>query len=269
LIYTSLFGLIVQVSMLYFLESVEAYFLSLMIAALFSAFLYYYIIGRKHPVIYEFKKTNFGDTKKLLNESFPIFAGSFFYILFFQIDTIMIDKILGKASAAEYSVGFEFARMFLEIFWVQFIIVYYPKMVTTYQNDKRRLLQQMITITGVVSFAFLLLFVISSFISPYLFIFFFGDQYIESAYVFNYSILSVLGVSIFSLYYRVLIIANKQGYYLKVMVVAAIGNFLINFILIDKFKIYGAIMSTMLIITFVSLFTFLKARALLRQSYAA
>ncbi|WP_249291275.1 oligosaccharide flippase family protein [Campylobacter curvus] len=265
MIYIAFVNFIFQCSFLYFLRSAEALFISLFFVSLSGLCVCYKIVGLDFKVIYHLQKVKFLDIKKLIQEAFPIFIGNFFYMLYYRIDTIMIEKMVGLESAAEYNLGFTIANQLLEILWVQFIIVFYPRMVQMYNESKSELLLILKQISIVLGGIYSLMFLISFFISNYVFKYLFGVAYQSSANIFTYMIIAMFFTSVFSLYYRILIIANKQYVYLYVMGFGAIVNFLLNLYFIYIYKEFGAIITTIIVNAMIFFIARYKANIILRR----
>lgn len=247
MIYVSVINLLIQTSLVYIFQSVESLFVALFFTALSSMYLYYRFVGVDFKVIYSFQSVEWLKIKELLQDSFPLFAGSFFYLLYYRIDTIMIEKMVGLEAAAEYSLGFGMADQVLEILWVQFIIVFYPKMIQMYQESKELLSRRLFQVSLILAIVFGVIFFVSINIGEYVFGFVFGAQYEYSGYIFSWTIVSMFFTALFSLYYRVLVIANKQTLYLYLMIFGATVNFILNLYFIEVYGSFGAVLTTLIV----------------------
>ena len=265
MIYIAFVNFIFQCSFLYFLRSAEALFISLFFISLSSLYICYKMVGFEFNMIYHFKKVKFLDIKKLIQEAFPIFIGNFFYMLYYRIDTIMIEKMVGLESAAEYNLGFTIANQLLEILWVQFIVVFYPRMVQMYNESLVRLSSLMEQIFIILIFIYLLVFLTSYYLSGYIFGYIFGAEYKNAGTIFTYITVAVFFTSVFSLYYRILVIANKQYVYLYVMGFGAVINFLLNLYFIYIYKEFGAIITTIIVNAMIFFIVRYKANIILRR----
>ncbi|WP_066351125.1 oligosaccharide flippase family protein [Aliarcobacter skirrowii] len=263
MIYVAVINLVLQSSLVYIYQSVESLFVALFFTALSSMYLYYKFVGIDFKVIYNFQSVEWVKIKDLLKDSFPLFAGSFFYLLYYRIDTIMIEKMVGLEAAAEYSLGFMMADQVLEILWVQFIIVFYPKMIKMYQESKELLNRRLNQVSLILLVVYSALFGISYGVGEYMFGLVFGEQYIYSGYIFTWIIVGMFFTALFSLYYRVLVIANKQTVYLYLMMFGALANFLLNLYLIDIYGSFGAVLTTLFVnITIALISIFLATKEL-------
>ena len=247
MVYVAILNFILQSSLVYYFRSIESLFISLFLTAFSSMYLYYKFVGYDFEIIYSFKKVEWLKINELLKDAFPLFAGSFFYLLYYRIDTIMIENMVGLEQAAEYSLGFSMADQVLEILWVQFIIIFYPKMINMYQESKRLLVKRLKQVSLILVLVYGVIFSISIFFGEYIFGFIFGSQYEYSGYIFSWTIISLFFTSIFALYYRLLIIVNQQKIYLYAMIFGAISNFVLNLYFIDIYGNIGAVITTIIV----------------------
>ncbi|BFU78236.1 hypothetical protein ALC152_14510 [Arcobacter sp. 15-2] len=266
MIYVAVINLVLQSSFVYMFQTVESLFIALFFTALSSMYLYYKFVGIDFKVVYSFQSVKWIKIKELLKDAFPLFMGSFFYLLYYRIDTIMIEKMVGLEAAAEYSLGFSMADQVLEILWVQFIIVFYPKMIKMYQESKELLFRRLKQVSFILLLVYSILFIISYIIGEYMFGLVFGEQYIYSGYIFTWIIVGMFFTALFSLYYRVLVIANKQTVYLYLMMFGAITNFLLNLYLIDIYGSFGAVLTTLFINIIIALVAIVLANKELKSA---
>jgi O-antigen/teichoic acid export membrane protein len=265
MIYVAVINFVLQTIFVYYFKSVESLFVALFLTALSGAYLYYKFVGIEFKVISSFKKVEWLKIKYLLKDAFPLFAGSFFYLLYYRIDTIMIEKMVGLESAAEYSLGFGMADQVLEILWVQFIIVFYPKMIYMYQESKELLKKRLAQVSIILVLVYGFIFFISINMGEFIFGFIFGNQYESSGFIFSWAIMGMFFTALFSLYYRVLVIANKQTVYLYLMMFGAGLNFILNLYFIDLYGNIGAVWTTLIVNSIVAFYVIIYSSKILKE----
>lgn len=265
MIYVSVINFVLQSILVYTFQTVESLFVALFLTALSSSYLYYKFVGINFKVIYTFQKVEWVKIKELLKDAFPLFAGSFFYLLYYRIDTIMIEKMVGLESAAEYNLGFSMADQVLEILWVQFIIVFYPKMIKMYQTSKELLKKRLTQVSIALIIVYGVIFLLSINLGEYIFGFIFGNQYGHSGYIFSWTIISLFFTSIFALYYRLLIIGNQQSIYLYVMIFGAILNFILNIYFINTYGNIGAVITTIIVNSIIAFIVIMQGLKLIQR----
>ena len=180
----------------------------------------------------------------------------------------MVERIVGLDAAAEYNLGFSMADQILEIFWVQFIIVFFPKMITMYENSIKELKKRMNQVVVILLLVYSILFCISILEGERIFSLLFGVQYQKSGIIFTWVIVAVFFTSIFALYYRLLIIANKQHYYLYLMLLGSVLNFILNLIFIPEYGNYGAIVTTIAVNVIIAFIAVRKGTKIMERNYA-
>ncbi|WP_161987182.1 oligosaccharide flippase family protein [Vibrio panuliri] len=197
IIIVALFNLIFQTITVYVFRSIEALVFSTLMAACLNILLYWREAKKSLVMSPNLGMVSFADVRKLLVEALPLFLGNFFYLLYYRIDTVMIENILGFEAAAEYSLGFNMADQIIDLIWVQFIIIYYPKMVLGFKKDKDKLFKEMMTISTVITGLFVLGFVISHLLARDAFSIVFGLEYANSGVIFKWAMASSLFITLF------------------------------------------------------------------------
>jgi len=263
---TAVVSLLLQSVLLYYYRSAEALMVAILITSTFSVLSYYWMIKNKLGVTVLYGKSNLLDVKNLLIAAFPLFVGNFFYLLYYRIDTVMIEKMIGVERAGEYSIAFNMSDQIIDMIWVQFIIVFYPRMVRLYDESKPKLVKIIQSISCVLICVFFTMFSISYFISADVFSFVFGDGFRNSGDIFTWSMVSGFFICLFSLYYRVLIISGKQRVYLYAAILAALMNVVLNYTLIPIFGPLGAIYSSCVVNSIIFLIVYFLSMKVLRSN---
>ncbi|MDX6745251.1 flippase [Polaribacter sp. PL03] len=189
----------------------------------------------------------------LLKKSWPLFLSGMMYIVYVKIDQIMVKEILGAKAAGLYAVSISLSEVW---YFIPNIIAasFFPAILFYKSKDQKTYYKR---ITNLYS----LLFWLAVFIS--LFITFFGEWIIENlygdSYLESYGILSIYIWS--NIFFFFTTISSKwlvaEGFYLHSFyrnIIGAILNVILNIVLINKFGLVGAAISTLVSYAFVGLF---------------
>ncbi|MBD3646991.1 MAG: polysaccharide biosynthesis C-terminal domain-containing protein [Pseudomonadales bacterium] len=201
---------------------------------------------------------------ELLRQAAPLFIGSLFYMLYYRIDVLMLDKLSTRESVADFSVAFSMIDLLVELIWVQFILVFYPRMIEYYREDKRLLASRTLYVALGLAGVFTLLLIISWLLAPAAFALVFGEQYRYSGVVFTWLVPAHLLTVIFALMYRVLIITGRQVTYLVACIIGAVLNVALDYWLIPIYDVMGVIYATLTVNLLICVIITVEARRSLR-----
>ena len=263
----ALAALVIQGGMVYRYRTVGAFFASSLVVSVVILALNFFMVGRKFDVVRKHRVAQGARIMALLRDSTPVLLGSFFYILYYRIGVIMLEKFAGYEAAAEYNMAFSRFDQIINIIWVQFIIVFYPKMIETWDRGPVELER----ILGKVSLGLIGVFSLLFFVSHYMAEFFFGlvysQKYADSGRIFTLLVPSFLMTTLFGLYYRVLIIAKKEMVYTVLMAVGAVVNYVVGYTLVKSFGAIGMVASISIVNAIILTSTYVMVRKCLRAAY--
>lgn len=262
----ALAALVIQGGLVYRYRTVGAFFLSSLVVSVLILALNFFVVGSKFDVVRKHRVAQKSRIMALLRDSTPVLLGSFFYILYYRIGVIMLEKFAGYEAAAEYNMAFSRFDQIINIIWVQFIIVFYPKMIEIWDRGPAELER----ILGKVSFGLFGVFMLLFFVSHYLSEFFFGlvysQKYADSGRIFTLLVPSFLMTTLFALYYRVLIIARKEMVYTVLMAVGAVVNYVVGYTLVKSYGTIGMVASISIVNALILISTYVMARKCLRAA---
>lgn len=189
----------------------------------------------------------------LLKRSWPLFLSGMMYIIYVKIDQIMVKEILGANAAGLYAVSISLSEVW---YFIPNIIAasFFPA-ILHYKSKEQKIYYK--RITNLYGLLFWLAITISIFTT------FFGEWIIETlygtSYLKSYKILSIYIWS--NVFFFFTTISSKwliaEGLYMHSFyrnILGAILNIVLNFILINKFGLTGAAISTLISYAFVGLF---------------
>lgn len=235
------------------LNATVAYFAIVIVFEFFITHLFTFLYFNKSKIkvsIFDFDKNY---VLSLLKKSWPLFLSGMMYIVYTKIDQIMVKDILGAKEAGLYAVSISLSEVW---YFIPNIIAvsFFPAILFYKTKDKKIYYKR---ITNLYS----LLFWLAVFLS--LFITFFGEWIIEklygNSYLQSYKILSIYIWS--NIFFFFTTISSKwlvaEGFYMHSFyrnILGAILNIILNIILIHKFGLTGAALSTLISYAFVGLF---------------
>ncbi|WP_282071176.1 flippase [Polaribacter atrinae] len=235
------------------LNATVAYFAIVIVFEFFITHLFTFLYFNKSKIkvsIFDFDKNY---VLSLLKKSWPLFLSGMMYIVYTKIDQIMVKDILGAKEAGLYAVSISLSEVW---YFIPNIIAvsFFPAILFYKTKDKKIYYKR---ITNLYS----LLFWLAVFLS--LFITFFGEWIIEklygNSYLQSYKILSIYIWS--NIFFFFTTISSKwlvaEGFYMHSFyrnILGAILNIILNIILIHKFGLSGAALSTLISYAFVGLF---------------
>lgn len=184
--------------------------------------------------------------RHLFLEGLPLGLAALFYMVYTNIDSLMLSKMLGDYYVGIYNGARPFVFAIIELLNVPFIISVYPVLSRMHREDSVRFTKAIFKSLG---FIFLWSFpvaILTYFLAPFMLPLIFGVKYISSIPVLRIFIFLVPFASLSALLYKVLIVLKKQYIYLFVSLFGVAVNILFNFILIPKLLTLGAALASVL-----------------------
>lgn len=228
--------IIMKFSLIYFaiINLVEVLFIAII---LFGYFL-------NENYVLSLRKISLNLGQKLIKESWPLIIGSFFAIIYLNIDKVMIEGILDSSSVGQYSAAVKVSTIWyfipMSIGWsIQTAIVNAKKI-----NEKLYYTRLQLLTTVTVIIAYLLIIPIAIFSKEIIFLLF-GENYIKGGEVLVIHIFSSL--FIFLNVGRSLWILNESYFKFEMSanILGGILNIVLNLYFIKKFGIVGAAWATL------------------------
>lgn len=199
----------------------------------------FYILNKKE---FSLKKFDKKIAKELLKIGIPLVPTFLIYWIFNSMDRVMINKMLGAEELGIYSVGAKVSSVSQLIYtafaggWSYFAFS------TMKDKEQVKTNSKIFEYLGVVSF---IVFIIAQpFISP-VFDTFFKGSYIRGKEVFSFLFLSPLILMLFQTVGNQVIVVKKSYLSTLALLIGAVLNILLNYILIESYGIEGAAFSTL------------------------
>jgi len=235
--------LIVVVLVAYFINSIEAIMYAITILEVIKSFWLYFVIYKidKYKYIIDF---NF--MKQQFKYSIPLGITAIVQTLNLYIDGIFISNMFSASEYAIYATGATQVP-FVNIITVSLAAVALPQMSKFFNTDKNinAVIELWGKITIMAAIIIFPIFWILIFFGKGYTIFIYSEDYLKSVPIFLVYLLKLpLSCTIFG---NILVVINKRKYILYNMIIGATLNIALNFILINRFGMIGAAISSVVI----------------------
>lgn len=201
--------------------------------------IFFYILNKRE---FSLKKIDKKIAKELLKIGIPLVPTFLIYWVFNSMDRVMINKMLGAGELGIYSVGAKVSSVSQLIYtafaggWSYFAFS------TMKDKEQVKINSKVFEYLGIVSF---MVFIIAQpFISP-VFDTFFKGSYTRGKEVFSFLFLSPLILMLFQTVGNQVIVIKKSYLSTIALLLGALLNIFLNYILIDGYGIEGAAFSTL------------------------
>ena len=190
---------------------------------------------------------------KIINESKFLWMTFVSFLIYTQLDKIMINYYLGEKEVGIYTIGVQLTSI-LAILIGPIQNSVFPKMLELYRKDYKKYYNFYLLSNTVITQLYLVLTVLSIITLKYLFRYVYSDEYLPAMNVYNILAFSVFVKAIGALQTSHVTIKNivKKSFYKTL--VGLILNIILNNILIPKYGINGAALATLLTQFFVLIF---------------
>lgn len=199
-----------------------------------------------------------GEVKFLLTEGLPFGIMYFFALMYTYIDSTMLSLMIGDEVVGWYSAAYRlvFAMMFIPVGLMKAVFpalsLYYKESLPAFKN----LFERTFKVMFIVGFSLASLICL---LAERIIVFIFGEEYINATGALQILVWSTAIIFIGTVQTHTTRSANQQRYTAKVVASSALLNLILNFILIPRYTLYGAALSTLAseLFTFVLHFRYL------------
>ncbi|MBN1967945.1 MAG: flippase [Candidatus Delongbacteria bacterium] len=188
-------------------------------------------------------KVKFEDIKYFLKNSWPLLLSGLVAIIYMRIDQIMITNMLTSADNGNYSVAVRISELYYIIPGTATTALL-PWLIMARKNDYSLYLKRLQKLYF--SFFWLAVFVsfVIYFFSEYGITLLFGNEYLNSVPALKIHIWGSVIVSVGLITNKWIIVENLQKYEFNYLLVGALVNIILNYLMIPKFGINGAAFAT-------------------------
>lgn len=180
----------------------------------------------------------------LLKMSIPVGITSFFSLLYFKIDTLLLSFFKDTSEVAYYGVSYKIFENIL-VLWGFYMASAYPILSSKIDNLKEfnSFLRKNVK-TAI--FLSLCLVVIFYFSAPYIIKYLAGDEFLVSVNALKILLFSIPFFFINNIIYHVFILKNKPWILVKIFFISLIFNIILNVLIIPKCGFIGASATTLI-----------------------
>jgi len=208
--------------------------------SIFFLVLFFYILNRKHFSLHDSDKSIRSELYKI---GIPLVPTFIIYWVFHSMDRLMITNMLGMEQVGIYSIGARVASISQFIYaafaggWQYFAFS------TMKDSDQVSLNSKVFEVLGVISI--LALFGISLF-DNFIFDLLFTGEYVKGIIVFPYLFISPLFLMLFQIAGNQFLVVKKSYIITVSLLIGAVINIVLNFVLIKYFGVKGCALATFL-----------------------
>jgi len=217
------------------MTAAEAGFTAIFLAAIYK---------KHHGKIFQWK-FDFGITKSLLLESWPLILASSMSLLNMRIDQVFIGKMIGDSAVGRYSAAVRIAEIWLMI-PVIFGQVIFPIIVAAKEKSERKYRQSVFRMFQLMSaFAIPFAIFVSAF-SNFIIQIVYGNGYTGAGELLSIQIWTGVPSLMFFVFGQVFYVEKLVRYHLVSAVFQPICNICLNLLLIPKYGAEGAAIATLI-----------------------
>ena len=190
---------------------------------------------------------------KIIDESKFLWMTFVSFLIYTQLDKIMINYYLGEKEVGIYTIGVQLTSI-LAILIGPIQNSVFPKMLELYRKDYKKYYDFYLLSNTVITQLYLFLTLLSIIVIKYLFRYVYSEEYLPAIGIYNILTFSILIKAVGALQTSHVTIKNivKKSFYKTL--VGLILNIILNNILIPKYGINGAALATLLTQFFVLIF---------------
>ncbi len=235
--------------------------LSYVLAVVIGSFIFFYLFTRIFPKFFEIRSfISKKLSKKLALFGAPIFIGGIALYITEYASTIILTAFRSLEEVGFYQIALPTSQLLL-VFTSPFIIVLFPMVSELYARKKRNYIENGIGFSILLSFSFLIPFLIIIFTSPEIIIgFLFSNNYLPAALPLQILSIGMVFYALYTIFQVCLNGIGKSFINMKIIFIIAAINLVSNLLLIPVYGIVGAAIASLAtyIAAFVLAFGFLR-----------
>lgn len=214
------------------------------IASFFAEVLGYLYLVLKSPLSL---KSNFIiKDLKMLRRAYPFFISAFFATINLNVDVIIIGFVNSPEDVGLYSAAYKIVSMFLVVITFIYAAIK-PVMIEDYSNKEFEKLKELVKLSKkIVILVAVPLAVAGLVISEEIITTLFGIKFKEASMVLSILLIYTAVLGIREIYGYQLIAYNFHMYYMRVVIISSMINIVLNLLLIPKYGIVAAAITSLL-----------------------
>ena len=186
---------------------------------------------------------DYGSIKDLFKKAMPFAVGAMMAEIFYNIDNVMISKMVGLESVGYYNAAYKLSYSGVLLANTMTLAIF-PYLTKHWLGDKSKvfgMFRKLFKMLVILSMAFSLT---AAILSDNIIMLVFGSQFKESIILFRLLVFALPPLFLMHLTNRTLDAVGEQRFKANTMIVGVIINVVLNFLLIYKFKAVGASIAT-------------------------
>ncbi len=195
-------------------------------------------------------KVDYKSIKNLLKETMPFTISAMMGEIFYNIDNVMISKMVGLESVGYYNAAYRLSYSGILIANTMALAIY-PYLSKNWLEDRDKVFRVFGKLFKMLIILSMALTLTSVIISDNIILLVFGKQFKASIVPFQILVFSLPSFCLAHLTNRTLDAIGEQRFKANTMIAGVIINVVLNFILIYKFKIIGASIATVVTSIFI------------------
>lgn len=233
---------LISLGVLYATKSLILVVITIVVVRLLDILFLLYYLSRKLPVWSPF---TISDCWNSLRMAYPFALSGVLWILYYQVDLVMLQAIGTTVEAGYYSAAYKVMEMFFALPRVIFQVVF-TRFAKYHANDPSRLPEQLYKATRLLLMGVLPAVIIAGFLQQILLPLIYGPEFVKSVYSLAV-LLPSLGISMFgNLSQRFLQATGQEKRLPNILFWTALANVVINWFLIPRFGGPGAAIATLI-----------------------
>jgi len=253
--YIDILGKIITIFFIYlFIQlRLNIYFiiLTILIGNIASFMLSTYYLIKRHEFSLAFDKKI---VQNLLSISIPVGITSFFALLYFKIDTLLLSFFKSSSDIAYYGVSYKIFENLL-ILWGFYMASAYPILSSKInKNTEFNAFLKQCIISAIIGSSIIIVF--GYVLSPFLIEIIAGKEFLVSAESLRILLFSIPVFFINNIFYHVILLRDKMWTLVGVLIGSLLFNVVINLIVIPKYSFIGTSYTTVITELFTFLFYF-------------
>ncbi|MBE8578481.1 flippase [Vibrio sp. OPT18] len=231
----------------------------LLLIALFESALtavgfFYAYYRKKSGEVLNLQKVNLNYIIKVSKESFPLIFSSICWVLYTQIDKLMVGELIGKSELGVYSISVMFADLSFILPAMLFSSII-PGVLVTCNKDEEKFNSKIITTYTIMMYLSLCCYFFTSAFATYFIPAYYGSEYYDSVGVLYIYGIGVVFSSLMLVSGKYMIQYNLQRLMLKRQMLGLLINVGLNIVLIPNYGSEGAAVASVISLMIVSLFS--------------
>lgn len=208
-------------------------------------FIYFYCYKGMSLILWRFDALL---AKRMLKDCWPLIISGLAVILQARIDQVMLKQMIGNEEVGQYSVALRLVEMF-DFFSGILIQSIMPAVVNAKQKNEALYQHRLYTMYKIMMISFLLVFVFNVYFGESIILLLYGVEYSVAAALFPFFAVRTLFTNYALARGLFISVNNLFQYSMLFVVIGALMNVCLNYILIPEYKSKGALIAT--IITYV------------------